>query len=155
MAKQEHPTPTSEEYAGSIFHDTEGNELFRVGSLRRDYDDGDIDRNETLNENIECGDGSFFNQTLMLRPGNDRVLLERCDACDREARSRLFRRNNSRMVFSPGSRMRRCWSCRANLCARHYFVSEDSHIRCKRCDNRHFWTELLIRVFTFICFKRA
>jgi hypothetical protein len=154
MAKQQDPLPTSEEYAGSVFYDTEGNEVFRVGTIRRDYD-SDIERNETLNENVECGDGTFFNQTLMLRAGADRILLERCDECDRQARSSIFRHNNTKMVFSPSSTMRRCWSCRANLCSRHYVLSDDNHIRCERCDNRHFWRKLLTSILNFICFKQA
>jgi hypothetical protein len=117
--------------------------------ITRDYEDEDCDYTEIEAEHWEGGDGTLINAADGFRAkAQGGVTLRRCDACVEDSRrflTWLFRRNQAVNVYSPVTTSRRCFSCRKSLCERHYVLSNDKHIRCRRCDRNYQLKRFLIQ----------
>ena len=127
--------------------------------VTRDYEGEDCDYTVIDAEHWEGGDGTLINAADGFRAkAQGGVMLRRCDACVEDSRSFLtwlLRRDRAVNVYSPAATSRRCFTstCRKSLCERHYVLSDDKHIRCRRCDFhfrlRRFLFEKIIRPLFF------
>ena len=148
----------SEKITRNIIIGKDGRQEISTDLVVRDYEEGDCDSTETIAEHGESGDGTVVNAAEMFRPkAQGGVTLKRCDACVEDSQkflTWLLRRNQVVNVYSPASTSRRCFSytCRKNLCERHYVLS-DKHIRCRRCDRnfrlKRFLIQKIIRPLFF------
>ncbi|MFC1635085.1 hypothetical protein ACFL5Z_09605 [Planctomycetota bacterium] len=143
---------------------TVGRDGWEISSdfVTREYENEDCDYTETEAEHMECPDGTVVNAAEMFRSKTQGgVTLRRCDACVEKAHSffaLLLRRDRAVNVYSPAETSRRCFThtCRKSLCERHYVLSKDKHIRCRRCDFyfrlKRFVVEKIVRP---VFFKRV
>ena len=150
MAKQDDRTPISEEFEGSVIYDADGNEILRQGLRTTEYeaDDGH-EMLERISENMVLDDGRVWNISQMGRPGKDAVFVGQCSVCLRGRWSIFRRRRPSNVALSATSTMRRCFGCGTYVCSRHYVLSGDNHIRCRRCNRRYFWIHRFLKPIFF------
>jgi len=150
MAKENDRTITSEEYVGSVVYDADGNEILRQGVRTTEYeaDDGH-DGSERISQNLVLEDGRIWNISQMARPGQHAVFVSQCPVCLRGRRSIFRRRGRNSLGLSPTSSMRRCFSCGTYICSKHYVLSADNHIRCRRCNGRYFWVHRVLKPIFF------
>ena len=152
MAKRPDQPPDSEERTDTVLYNNDGEEILRFGFVKWDSQEGDTEVTQTEAEYVEFGDGTYGSPNMMMQPGRDRLVLQTCDICLEEMRRTLSRKS---VFVSPASRIRRCWSCHRNLCTRHQFLSStDLHIRCSRCDRRHFWGQAFLAILHVLLFER-
>ena len=153
MAKEEDQEKTlvSEKITRNIIVGKDNWQEVTTDLIVRDYEDGDCDTTETIAEHPESGDGTVVSAAEMFRPkAQGGVTLKRCDACVEESQTFLtwlLRRDQVVNVYSPASTSRRCFTrtCRKSLCERHYVLSDDKHIRCRRCDHNFRLKRFLIQ----------
>lgn len=100
-----------------------GKEVLKQNFTRREYEDGEIEGNETIAEHIE-GSDSIIN-FAQLSQGKS---LGRCYVCTKQSQRIFFRRNIIPFSFN----IRNCFFCRKSLCIRHSHV-HSNQIVCTRC----------------------
>ena len=144
MAKQQ--DPTSEERETTVIRDSDGNEI-HIGSINREFEDGDNERTESITEYIEGADGHMWGAPFVISDGQKGALVV-CEACRRRAKS-FFHRRHSQMIWTPVASARRCFSCGRNFCSVHYTLSRDNHVRCRRCNRWHFFAHHVLRPMFF------
>lgn len=147
MAKEDQK-PTSEERVDTVIHQQDGTQL-RIGFSNREYEDGETDRTEKETEYLETPDGHLWGPHLLMKHGAKGGLVV-CEACRRRSQS-FFERQRPRMIWTTMVSARRCHRCGRWYCSRDYTLSNDKHIRCRRCDRLHRFYDMLMRVF----FKEA
>jgi len=154
MAKQNSRKLISEELTNTVGFENDAAEAFRFGFQTRDYEVGDAMVTEKNAENIVCTDGIVVNAAQIINAGRYGI-LKRCDFCHEESQRHIFRRPRPRFNFSLAVNMRTCYSCSKNMCSKHFAISSiDRHLRCKKCDRRHFWFDFWInKILKRILFK--
>jgi hypothetical protein len=150
MAKRKSTAHVSTEKSQNLFYDGAGHLRYRIGFVKREREKDDGDSVERTAEHALTGQGTYVSLASLMREGPDRVVLQVCDACEREVHS-LFCHNPSRITCSPAAEMTRCRNCSASLCGRHYFVSRhDGRPRCRRCHRWHWIWECIIKPLLWI-----
>ena len=153
MAKEEEKEKKllSEDRTDTVIYDRTGHETLRLSFIRSESEDDDgTEFYETIAENLECGDGTVVSPGHLMRPANQGgVTLQRCNMCDREPR-----RNRHVNPFSPSTKMRSCFHCRARLCEKHTHLF-NNHIVCSRCKRRQFIIHRLLKPIFFRRVKRT
>ncbi|MFH1613787.1 MAG: hypothetical protein ABIG61_01705 [Planctomycetota bacterium] len=136
---------TSEDRTDTVIYDRTGREILRIGFIRSESEDDDgTEFYETVAENLECGDGTVVSPGHLMRPPSQGgVTLQRCNDCQRESR-----RNRNVNPFSPSTKMRSCFHCRARLCEKHTHIF-NNHIVCSRCKRRQFIIHRLLKPIFF------
>ncbi len=153
MAK-ENKKLISKERTDTIGYENDGKEAFRFGFESRDYEEGDGMSTEKDAENLVCSDGTVVNASQIINAGQHGI-LKRCDICQEESQRTIFRHPTSRFNFSLAVNMRNCYSCSKSMCRKHFAISKiDGHLRCKKCNRRHFWKDFAInKIIKRILFK--
>jgi len=100
-----------------------GREVLSQNFIRREYEDGEIEGNETIAEHIEGSDAII--NFAQLSQGKS---LARCDICTELSQKIFFRKNIVPFSFS----IHHCHFCRKSLCSHHHFIF-DNRIVCHRC----------------------
>jgi len=143
MAKEEEKEKKllSEDRTDTVIYGKTGHETLRLSFIRRESEDDDgTEFYETIEENLECGDGTAISREHLMRPANQGgVTLQRCSMCDHESR-----RSRNSNPFSPSTKMRSCFHCRARLCEKHTHIF-NNHIVCTRCRRRQFIIHRLLK----------
>ena len=151
MAKENNKNIISEEYVGGVIYDAEGKEQFRQGirSTESEVEGGKMST-ERISENSILDNGMVWNVSLMARPGKDAIFVGQCPICVR--RFRLRHHRHGHQGLSTLTSMKRCFSCGLTVCSKHFVLSNDNHIRCRRCNWKYF---LVHRILKPIFFKEV
>jgi len=123
----------------SLFHDRSARKMLQLSYDESEYERGDVTINETTADSIELGDGTLSNHKLII---DGKMLLQICDECRRESKRS---RHANPIPMSPAARTKRCISCQAAICSRHYITSRiDEQVRCKRCHRWHMLKHFIV-----------
>ena len=141
----------SEDRTDTVIYDSAGIETLRSSSIKSEYEDDEgTEYYHNVAESFEAGDGTVVNFEDISRPQSQGgIAVQRCSMCDRQSR-----RNRNVNPFSPSSKMRSCFHCRARLCEKHAHLF-NNHIVCARCRRRQFIIHRLLKPIFFRRVKRT
>lgn len=152
MAKEsEGKLLTLDERTTNTLIDKNGKIILSTEFIKQEFEDndGDTEYKTIIAEHLEGSDGTFFSAAQISVPeARGGITLRRCDGCEDDKKTFfywLLHRNQSKMTLSPAKKMRQCFSCRRNLCEKHYVLTtQDKRIRCKACDRKFRRNHLII-----------
>jgi hypothetical protein len=145
-----HMRVVSEEHTGHVIYDERGEPLLRFGESVREGERNGADITETVVEHVRTPAGSILSSST-LTPGRGQIRVGICDMCVRKIRSSRFRRSQPTIPLSPAADMQRCCKCAANLCPKHFRISQfDGRPRCLRCHRWHWFYKIVVEPRLFV-----
>ncbi len=141
----------NEEYTGHAFFDERGEALLRLGETLQEGERANgAEITETVTDHIETSAGDVLSASS-LAPGPQQIPLAICTMCKKQARPSRFHRGHPQIALAPAAGMKRCCRCRANLCEKHFRISDFDHRpRCDRCYRWHWFYKIVVEPVLFV-----